>query len=292
MVGGGDLLLTFPDVPAQFRPCAYYRLRNTLVYSSAPYPQSRNCIEANQLLIATRACAIGARDSKGAFSTPIVSTAGYIPASRSISGFFTGTLARVQLLNIIYSRSYTYVHNLAPMSNIRGIGPDSEEPRSSAGLTVCWIRKSAGSTSGRVVCRSMALDNVKYPLVAPVSLSRSPYAFTRMDPVRKSHCESRSRLPLNVEHDSAATFRRVTHAVGGPVQHHHHPPLSNWEIAALTGSGGSQRVPRSLHPTYRFRAVFDRVDTALASVCITWPGAPRSMAIPSPVRCEFLRGFC
>lgn len=112
-----------------------------------------------------------------------------------------------------------------------------------------------------------------------------------MDPVRKSRCESRSRLPLTVEHNSAATFRRVTHAVGGPVQHHITPLPSNREITALAGSCGSQRVPRPSDPTPHSQPVSGGVDTILALICVPWPGAPRSVAIPSPVRCDFLRGF-
>lgn len=89
------------------------------------------------------------------------------------------------------------MHNLAPMSNTHEIGPANEKLRGGTGPTVCWIGGSAGSTSRRVVCRSMPLGNVKYPLV---DLTRSPYTLSHAWIPSENHVASRvhaSRSPLN-----------------------------------------------------------------------------------------------
>lgn len=176
--------------------------------------------------------------------------------------------------------------SLALMSNTHGTGPASEKPLSNRGPTIRRIRKPGVPTSERVVCRSMALGSVKHPLV---NLPKS-VRFHTHDPVRGSRCESRSHLPFNVEHNSDVSlvewvvlFNTITTIT--PFL------LSNREMTALAGSGESHRVPRSSNPTLCSRAVCDGVDTVLALICVLWPDAPRSMAIPSPISCKFLRGF-
>ena len=123
---------------------------------------------------------------------------------------------------------------------------------------------------------------------------RGPYAFTRIDPVR-NHVASRvhtSRSTLSVIPPPLSDVSLVQWVVLFDTTITITPLSPNREMTALTGSGGSQRALRSSHPTCRSRAVFDAVDTVLALICVPWPGAPRPMLIPSPVRCEFLRGLC
>ena len=105
--------------------------------------------------------------------------------------------------------------------------------------------------------RCLSLDATRKRKVPPCGPQpKSIYAFTPMDPVRKSRCESRSPLPLTVEHNSAATFRHVTHAVSGPVQHHITPFKSGnyrvdrklWKLACSSVLRSHSQFPVGLIP--------------------------------------------